>query len=564
MNILGISCFYHDSSAALLKDGQLVAAVEEERFRRRKHYSGFPKHAVAYCLEQGGLTIDEVDYIGFYEKPMLKFQCILHGVLGTFPRSWRAFLRAMPMWLTRNLQVPAIIRQETAYRGPILFVEHHVAHAASAFFVSPFEEAAILTVDGVGEWATTTCGMGRGNTFELSREIRFPDSLGLLYSAVTRYLGFEVNEGEGKVMGLAPYGRPVYRRQFEDVIDVKPDGSFRLNLDYFAYHYGVEMFSPKFERVFGPRRSKDESLNEHYTNMAATVEAVLEDTVLAIARELKRTTRARHLCIAGGVGLSSCSNGRILREVPFDDLFVQPAAGDGGTSVGVATYIHCMLLGHPRHYVMRHAYLGPESSDEEIEAYLLEHRIPYQRLPDRELVQTTARLLAEQRIVGWFQGRMEFGPRALGHRSILADPRDPKMKDIVNARVKHREAFRPFAPSVLLEASPDFFACPVASPFMLLVADVHPDKRALVPAITHVDGTARLQTVTREENGLYYDLIAEFGRRTGVPVIFNTSFNDKGEAIVRTPEDAYNCFANTGMDYLVMGHFLVGKDALPS
>ena len=562
MNILGISCFYHDASAALLQDGKLVAAVEEERFVRRKHCTDFPKGSIDYCLKQGGITIDQVDYIGFYEKPMLKFERILYTALATWPRSWSSFVRSIPLWLTQKLQIPSIIRQETGYKGPILFVEHHLAHAASTFFVSPFDEAAILTVDGVGEWATTTCGWGRGNHLEVTKEIRFPHSLGLLYSAITAYLGFEVNEGEGKVMGLAPYGQPVYRKQFEDVIQVKPDGSFRLNLDYFSYHYGTEMFSEKFEQVFGPRRKKGEPLNEHYNNMAATVEAVLEDTMLALARDLKKTTGARYLCIGGRVGLSSCSNGRILREVPFDDIFIQPAAGDGGTSVGVTTYINTMLLGNPRNYVMRDAYLGPEYSDDEIEAYLKQNGIPYTRLPDKELVETTARLLTEQKIIGWYQGRLEFGPRALGHRSILVDPRNPQMKDIVNERVKHREPFRPFAPSAMLDRSSEFFDCNVASPFMLLVADVHPDKRALLPAITHVDGTARLQTVTREENGVYYDLIAEFDRLTGVPVIFNTSFNDKGEAIVRTPEDAYKCFIKTGMDYLVMGHFLVNKDGL--
>jgi carbamoyltransferase len=559
VNILGISCFYHDASAALLQDGVLVAAVEEERFTRKKHCTDFPKGAIEYCLQQGGITIDQVDYIGFYEKPMLKFERILYAALATFPHSWSSFLRSMPLWLTQKLQVRAIIREETRFKGPILFVEHHLAHAASTFFVSPFDEAAILTVDGVGEWATTTCGMGRGNTLEVEREILFPHSLGLLYSAVTAYVGFEVNEGEGKVMGLAPYGKPVYREQFRDLIDIRSDGSFRLNLDYFAYHHGVEMFSPKFEQVFGPRRKKGEPLNDHYTNMAATVEAVLEEAMLALARDLKQRTGARYLCIGGGVGLSSCSNGRILREVPFDDIFIQPAAGDGGTAVGVATYINTMVLGNPRRYVMRNAYLGPEYSDEEIEAYLRQHGIAYTHLPGDRLVETVAQLLADQQIVGWFQGRMEFGPRALGHRSILADPRSAEMKDIINARVKHRESFRPFAPSALLEASPEYFDCHVPSPFMLLVADVHPDKRAVIPAITHVDGTARLQTVTREDNDVYYDLIAAFGRLTGVPVIFNTSFNDKGEAIVRTPDDAYRCFVKTGMDYLAMGHYLVKK-----
>lgn len=561
MNILGLSCFYHDASAALLKDGDLVAAVEEERFTRKKHCTDFPKGSIDYCLKTAGITIDQVDYVGFYEKPMLKFERILNSALATFPRSFSSFVRAVPLWLTQKLQIRNIIRQETGYKGEILFIEHHLAHAASTFLVSPFEEAAILTVDGVGEWATTTAGVGRGNSFELTREIRFPHSLGLLYSAVTAYCGFEINEGEGKLMGLAPYGKPVYRKQFEDVINIREDGSFRLNLDYFSYHYGTEMFSPKFEQTFGPRRQKGQALNEHYTNMAATVEAVLEDTMVALARDLKRTTGARYLCIGGGVGLSSCSNGRMLREVPFDDVFIQPAAGDGGTSVGVTTFINTMLLGNPRRYVMRNAYLGPEYSDEEIEAYLQANRIAYEKLEDRELIERTAGLLVDQKIVGWYQGRLEFGPRALGHRSILADPRSPRMKDIINERVKHRESFRPFAPSALLETSPEWFDCQVASPFMLLVADVHPDKRDLVPAITHIDGTARLQTVTREENDLYYELIAEFGRRTGVPVIFNTSFNDRGEAIVRTPEDAYKCFVKTGMDYLVMGHYLVAKDS---
>lgn len=560
MNILGISCFYHDASACLLQDGRIVAAVEEERFTRQKHATEFPKNAIAYCLREGGITVKDLDYVGFYEKPFIKFERIILSHLATFPRSWRAFLSAMPLWLREKLQVPVIIRQELGYRGPILFIEHHLAHAASAFLVSPFEEAAILTVDGVGEWATTTLGVGRGSGISLHKEIRFPHSLGLLYSAITAYLGFKINSGEGKVMGLAPYGRPVYRTQFEQLITIQPDGSFRLNLDYFQFHYGMEMFSPKLEELLGPRRPPNGELTPHYCNVAATLQAVLEDAMLSMAKHLHDLTGQEALCMAGGVALNSVANGRILRETPFRDLFIQPAAGDGGTSLGVAAYIYNTVLGHPRTFVLENAYLGPGFSDEEIEAFLRSQGADYMRYDRDQLVKAVAQLIADDQIVGWFQGRMEFGPRALGNRSILANPCNAAMKDILNARVKHRESFRPFAPSVPLDDMATYFDWDYPSPFMLLVCDVRPQMRPVIPAITHVDGTARLQTVTRDENPLYYDLIKEVGRRTGVPVVLNTSFNIRGEPIVCTPQEAYACFASTDMDYLALGSYLIAKN----
>ncbi len=563
MYVLGISCYYHDAAACLVHDGTVIAAAEEERFTRKKHDSDLPRNAIAYCLRTAGITADQLNAVGFYEKPLLKFERILQSTLQSFPQSLGMFSKAMPVWFSKKLWIQAEIQQEIGKQVPIYFIDHHLSHAASAFLVSPFEEAGILTFDGVGEWTTTAYGYGKGTEVELTREIKFPHSLGLLYSAFTAHAGFEVNEGEYKLMGLAAYGQPTYYQQVRDIVDLRDDGSFQLDMDYFAYHYSMHAMSDKFVQVFGPPRAPELPMEDRYANIAASIQKVTEEVMLTGARAIRQATGTEYLCMAGGVALNCVANGRILREAGFRDIWVQPAAGDAGGALGVASYLYHKISGAPRSYVMRHAYLGPDYSDEEIAAFLQTHGIPHQRLSPDELVATVGRLLAENNVIGWFQGRMEFGPRALGARSILANASHPDMKDILNEKIKHREQFRPFAPAVLLEETPNYFALGPEheSPYMLLVADVLPDKRALLPAITHVDGTARLQTVTAEENGLYYQIIREFFRHTGVPVIVNTSFNVRGEPIVNTPAEAYNCFSHTDMDYLVLGSYLVSRAA---
>jgi carbamoyltransferase len=559
MNILGISAFYHDAAAALYQDGRLVAAAAEERFTRRKHDFGYPEHAIRYCLGEAGITVDDLDYVGFYEKPLIKFERILYTYFSTFPASYKSFLRAMPLWLREKLWIPHTLRQRLGYRGPLMYSDHHESHAASSFLVSPFERAAILTIDGVGEWSTATLGRGEGNRIELLREVRFPHSLGLLYTAFTYYLGFRVNSAEYKVMGLAPYGKPTYLDQVHQVAQLLADGSFRLDLDYFSFHSGLRMTSAAFDRLFGgPPRQPDEKLDQRHFDIAASIQRFTEEAVMGLASELHGLTGEESLCMAGGVALNCVANGRLMREGPFSDIFIQPAAGDAGGAVGVAALIHHSLLDQPREFVWPHAYWGPSYSDDEIRAMLDADGVKYRELERQELLATTARLIAEQNVVGWFQGRMEFGPRALGNRSILADARNPENKDVVNLKIKFRESFRPFAPSVLADRAAEYFDIDRPSPYMLLTAQVRPDRR-VIPSVTHLDGSARLQTVSREENALYYDLIAEFDRLTGVPVIINTSFNVRGEPIVCTPLDAYGCFLRTKMDYLVLHNFLLAK-----
>jgi carbamoyltransferase len=564
-HVLGISCFYHDSAAALLRDGQIVAACQEERLSRKKHDSDFPMRAVRYVLKEAGIGTDQLDAVGFYDKPLLKFERMLSTYVATFPRSFSSFRKAMPLWIKEKLWVPSIIRKELKpYAGPIYFAEHHMSHAASCFLVSPFEEAAILTVDGVGEWATASFGIGRGSDITLFKEIRFPHSLGLLYSAFTYYLGFKVNSAEYKVMGLAPYGKPVhFERIMKEMIHLNEDGSFKLNMKYFSYDYGLTMTNGAFDEFFGgPPRKAESWMNEREFDIAASVQKVCEEVVLRMARYIHKETGLQNLCMAGGVALNCVANGRVIRETPFKNLFVQPAAGDAGGAVGVAHWLYNTLEKQPRGKPWTHAYLGPAYSDAEIEEYLRGQGAKYSLLSDGELVSRTAGLLAESNVVGWYQGRMEFGPRALGGRSILADPRDAKMRDTLNMKIKFREGFRPFAPSVLADKASEWFEIDCDSPYMLLVAQVREGKR-VIPSVTHVDGSARLQTVTREESPLYYDLIAEFGRITGVPVIINTSFNVRGEPIVCTPHDAYLCFMRTNMDHLVLGHFLLDKKEQP-
>jgi len=563
--VLGISCFYHDSAAALLKDGVVVAAGQEERFSRKRHDSDFPHRAIQYVLHEAGVKPEQLDAVGFYDKPLLKFERMLSTYVATFPKSFNSFRKAMPVWLHEKLWVPSIIRKELKpYKGPILFAEHHMSHAASCFLPSPFEEAAILTVDGVGEWATASFGVGKGTDVTMLKEIRFPHSLGLLYSAFTYYLGFKVNSAEYKVMGLAPYGKPVhFDRIMKEMVHPKEDGSFKLDMKYFSYDYGLKMTNAAFDNFFGgPPRKPESWMNAREFDIAASVQKVCEEVVLHMVRHLHEETGLTKLCMAGGVALNCVANGRVIRETPMKELWVQPAAGDAGGAVGVAHYIYNTLHKQPRARGWTHAYLGPQFTDAEIAQYLDGAGAKYQTLSDQDLPARTARLVSESNVVGWFQGRMEFGPRALGARSILADPRDPKMRDTLNMKIKFREGFRPFAPSVLMDKASEWFEIDCDSPYMLLVAQVREGRRT-IPSVTHVDNSARLQTVTREEAPVYYDLIREFERITGVPIVINTSFNVRGEPIVCTPHDAYLCFMRTNMDHLVLGHHLLDKKEQP-
>ena len=591
MYILGISCYYHDAAAALIRDGQLVAAAEEERFSRIKHDFGFPHQAIRYCLEEAGISAADLDYVIFYEKPFLKFDRILMSTLQMFPRSWKVFRESMITWMLDKLWVSRTLGVELGVsKEKILFCEHHLSHAASAFLCSPYDEAAILTVDGVGEWATTTYGVGRGNEMRLSRQIDFPHSLGLLYSAFTAFLGFKVNEGEYKVMGMAPYGQPKYVDRVEKLIRSNGDGSFALNMDYFSFHCSTEnTYNSRFVELFGePRPSEmyfftEQSgypkyfgeppaaynemckLNQHYADIAASIQRVTEDVLVGMANALHRETGLKRLCMAGGVALNSVANGRILRETPFEEIYIHPAAGDGGGAVGAALYAYNVLLGKPRKFVMEHAYWGKRYDEREIADFLRAHNIPFKHIEDdAKLFSLLVDKLTAGKVIGWYQGRFEWGPRALGNRSILADARNPEMKEIVNSKIKFREPYRPFAPSVLVEHTADYFELEepkkhYPARYMLYVVPVKPAKHEVLPAITHVDGTGRLQTVFREYNPRYYGLIETFGQATGVPVVLNTSFNLKGEPIVTTPANAWNTFSRSEMDALVLENFLVEK-----
>ncbi len=589
MNILGISSFYHDSAACLVRDGEILAAAQEERFTRIKHDSAFPKHAIAYCLEAAGLKSgSDLDLVAFYEKPFAKFDRILSTSLALAPRGLQPFLKAAPTWIKEKIWLKETIRRELEFEGKILFPEHHESHAASAFFPSPFEEAAILTIDGVGEWTTSSIGHGTGNLVELLREMRFPHSLGLLYSAFTYYLGFRVNSGEYKVMGLAPYGEPRFRDLIlDEIIDLKPDGSLRLNLKYFNFLAGLTMTNRRFAALFeGPRRRPEMALTQRHMDVARSLQAVVEEAMMRMAQHAHALTKSPNLCLAGGVALNCVSNGRILREGPFEKIWIQPAAGDAGGALGAALLAWHHFENKPREVAangadqQRGSFLGPGYDARE---FLRTQKIAGSELPNEKLFAQVARLLAEGRVVGWFQGRMEFGPRALGNRSILADPRNRKMQETLNLKIKFRESFRPFAPSVLRDRVSDYFELEEASPYMLLVAAVKSNlrkaatpkvegadfierlnaPRSTIPAVTHVDYSARVQTVSADENPRFHQLLTEFERQTGCAVLVNTSFNVRGEPPVCTPEDAYRCFMRTGMDYLVLGSFLVAKAAQP-
>jgi carbamoyltransferase len=589
--VLGISAYYHDSAAALVADGEIVAAASEERFTRTKGDASFPARAVAYCLREGGIGLGDLTAVGYYEKPILKFDRILETFVGSAPHGFRQFALGGPLWVKEKLWLDGALRAALdGYAGELLYAEHHESHAASAFYPSPFDQAALLTLDGVGEWATASYGVGRGSDIELLREMRWPDSLGLLYSAFTYYTGFQVNSGEQKVMGLAPYGEPKYvQRIYDSLIDLRADGSFRLNPEYFGYLGGLTMTNERFHRLFdGPPRQPETNLTQKELDLARSVQVVCEEVVLRMARTVHRETGLDDLCLAGGVALNCVANGRVLREGPFKRLWVQPAAGDAGGAVGVALLVHHRRLGRsrpaPKADAMRGAYLGPAFSAEEIAQVLDGAGASYARLERDALLARTARLLADGQIVGWFNGRMEFGPRALGARSILADPRSPRMQAHLNMKIKFREGFRPFAPSVLRERAGEYFELGVESPYMQFVAPVRKERcipmnaeqrrlwgidllnvpRSDIPAVTHVDYSARVQTVRRETSPDYYDLIAEFEKLTGCAVLVNTSFNVRGEPIVCSPADAYACFMRTGLDALVIGPFLLDKAAQPA
>ncbi len=595
--ILGISAFYHDSAAALVVDGEILAAAQEERFTRRKHDPSFPAQAIGYCLRAAGLTPDQLDFIAFYDKPLTKFDRLLETYLAYAPRGFRSFARAMPLWLKEKLHLPRVIRRGLGgpTRARLLFLDHHESHAASAFFPSPFDRAAVLTLDGVGEWTTTAYGTGAGNAIRLSRHLQFPHSLGLLYSAFTYYCGFKVNSGEYKLMGLAPFGRPVYQDAiYQNLLDLKADGSFRLAMDYFNYCQGLTMTSRRFHRLFGGSpRAPESVIEQRHMDLAASIQAITEEVMLRMSRHLHRQTGMKNLVLAGGVALNCVANGRLLREGPFDALWIQPAAGDAGGALGAALFVWYQLLDQPRRPDPRDAQygslLGPAFTPAAIERFLNAEEVIYERLTDEgELVEEVARLLDEGKVVGWFQGRMEFGPRALGARSILGDPRSPRMQTIMNRKIKFREGFRPFAPVVLRECAHEWFDMPRGqeSPYMLLVAPVqphqclpltaeqrvlltrHPDlcrrvgvARSTVPAVTHVDGSARVQTVDAERHPRLHRLLRAFQQRTGCPVLVNTSFNVRGEPIVCTPQDAYRCFRATDMDVLVLEDCVIRKSA---
>ena len=566
MYTLGISCYYHDSAAAVLKDGRVVAAVEEERFSRIKFDDGFPKLAIDWCLKEAGISAKNIDYVAFYDKPVLKFERLLDNYIGVAPRGLFSFLDVIPKWIHKRLWVKdEINRNLNGFRGKIIFPEHHMSHAAHAFFTSPFDESAILTVDGVGEWSTTTFGTGHDTSIKLLNDIRWPHSVGLFYSAFTYFLGFKVNEGEYKLMGLSSYGKPkYYDKIMKDLIDVKNDGSIHLNMKYFAFTYDKYMTNQNFSELFGiPPRKHDEKTEQIHYDIGASAQLVLEDILLKMVNHVHRKTKMKNLCLGGGVALNGVANYRILKEGPFENLHIPPSPGDAGSAIGSAQYMyHChvknkRIIEESAKRIANNIYVGPQYSNDEIKSFLDKNTISYEFLEGEKLLNNTAKLISEGNIIGWYQGKMEWGPRALGNRSILADPRDEKMKDVLNEKIKHRESFRPFAPSILEEYVSEYFDLDRPSPYMLLVSKVKkPDK---IPAVTHVDGTGRLQSVSREVNPLYYDLINEFYKLTGIPVIINTSMNVMGEPIVNTPEHAHNMLIKTDMDCLIMGNFLVRK-----
>ncbi len=590
MYILGISAFYHDSAAAIIKDGYILAAAQEERFTRIKHDQNFPINAIKYCLKEAGITAQQLDYIAFYDKPFIKFERILETYLAYAPHGIKSFMKAIPLWIKKKIWMKELIKKELGYGGEILFPEHHESHAASAFYPSPFKRAAYLTMDGVGEWATTSYGSCDENKIKILGELHFPHSLGLLYSAFTYFIGFKVNSGEYKVMGLAPYGKPKYvQKIYDHLIDLKEDGSFKMNMNYFDYCAGLTMTNKKFNKLFGGEpRVPETKLTQREMDLARSVQDVTEEIMLRMARHVKRITGEKYLCLAGGVTLNCVGNGKLLRENIFDDIWIQPAAGDAGGAIGAAYIVYHQHLNNPLpskkgRDLQKGSYLGPQYSNDEIRKFLSHHSLPYQFLETDELIDVVSDLIIKEKIIGWFQGRMEFGPRALGSRTIIGDARSPSMQKKMNLKIKFREGFRPFAPSVLAEKVGEWFEIDRESPYMLLVAEVKKEKqrrmtseetnlwgidqlnviRSEVPAITHIDYSARLQTVNKLDNSLYHGLISKFYEKTGCPVIVNTSFNVRGEPIVQSPLDAYKCFMRTELDVLVLENFILYKDEQP-
>ncbi len=586
MNILGISCFYHDAAACLVRDGEVIAAVQEERFTRKKHDFSFPINSINWCLEEGGITVKALDFLIFYEKPFVKFERILENFLAYAPSGICQFMQAMPIWLKEKLWIPDLIRKNLDYEGKILFTQHHEAHAASAFYLSPFKEAAFLTIDGAGEWETASFGIGKDNAIDTLYVLHFPHSLGLLYSAFTYYTGFRVNSGEYKLMGLAPYGEPKYADLIlNKLVDIKEDGSFKLNMKYFGYCNGLRMTNWRFEKLFGGRPRKPETpITQKDMDLAASVQKITEEIMLRMVRYVYRLTGKNKLCLAGGVALNCVGNGRILREGPFKEIWIQPASGDAGGALGAALLAWHRYLGNSRYAdeakdKQKASFLGIHYSDDCIEDFLKRENIPYKKLEYPEIPGIVSDLIIEGKVIGWFQGRLEFGPRALGARSIIGDARNAQMQSKMNLKIKHRESFRPFAPTVLEEYAADWFDLDRESPYMLLTAEVRKDKRkalntneqaikgfdklkvtrSAIPAVTHVDNSARVQTIRKDDHPLYYELIHAFYQKTGCPVIINTSFNVRGEPLVCSPQDAYKCFMRTEMDYLVMGCFLLDK-----
>jgi len=566
MYTLGISCYYHDSSAAILKDGKVIAAVEEERFSRKKFDDGFPKQAINWCLKESGISSKNLDSVAFYDKPVLKFERLLDNYIAVAPRGLYSFLDVIPKWLHKRLWVKDEISKHLKdFNGEIIFPEHHMSHAAHAFFTSPFDEAAILTVDGVGEWTTASFGTAHDTTIKLTNDIRWPHSVGLFYSAFTYFLGFKVNEGEYKLMGLSAYGKPKYYDLImENLVDVKNDGSIHLNMKYFSFTYDKVMTNQKFSDLFGiPPRKEDSKAEQIHYDIAASAQLVLEDILLKMVNHIHKKTGMPNLCFGGGVALNGVANYRILKEGPFENIHIPPSPGDGGSAVGCAQYLYYCHDKNKRmiednvERIKNNIFVGPSHSNGEIKSFLDINKIDYKFLETNSLLQTVAKLIVEGNVVGWYQGKMEWGPRALGNRSIIADPRNVKMKDILNEKIKHRESFRPFAPCILEEYTSEYFDVDVPSPYMLLVAPVKKPEK--IPAVTHVDGTARLQTVSKDINLLFYNLITEFYKITGVPVLINTSMNVRGEPIVNTPEQAYNMIIKTDMDYTVMGNYIIKK-----
>ena len=564
MIILGISCFYHDSAACLIEDGKLIAAAEEERFTRKKHDSSFPINAIEFVMKKAGVTIEQVNHIGFYEKPLLKFDRLLHQHLQMFPSSFWSFYKGVPRFINEKLRITKIIKKKLKYKRDVHFIEHHLAHAAGCFLISPFEKAAILTVDGVGEWTTSSYGLGEGNKINLMKEIKFPHSLGLLYSTITGYLGFSVNNSEYKVMGLSAYGVPRYYEELKKIVDIKEDGSYQLDMSYFDYHHKMHMPSKKLERLLGhPTRKSESELTQFHKDVSASLQKITEEILFKILNHLHKVTGCDNLVMSGGVALNSVGNGKIKENTPFKNIFIPPSPSDAGSSIGVAYYIYNSILGKERTFVFEVPYLGPSFNDSEIKKFLDDARINYTELNEKEISKTAAKLINDSNVIGWFQEGMEWGPRALGARSILSNPTNKEMQAILNLKVKHREKFRPFAPVVSEEDASTYFDSEGKVPYMLFVRPIKKKYHKIIPAVTHVDGTGRLQTINKKQNERYYDVIKEFEKLSGYPILINTSFNIRGEPIVCAPYDAYRCMMGTGIDYLIMGKFLIAREDNP-